>query len=255
MSDTLLTAAIRKVPIKVCTRSRPLLALGLRGEEVLWSLRARLRCDIESRPSLGQRYRRGRHSSEHAVNRGPNGARIQPAKESAWRVLGRPLSCYCHRSRRAPSSLSRLHRPEHGSRGGSEASFAMAHSGYRELQKPPKRYAIIDCRELTVLCGFADLGDFQRAHRQWVEQTVENGRAVRDDHWSQAIAVGSLGFVEKVKGQLGVRGLHRAFEQLAGAYALREPSESYADDFGSKSDALRMENTISWNENAETVET
>jgi REP-associated tyrosine transposase len=129
------------------------------------------------------------------------------------------------------------------------------HSGYRELQKPPKRYAIIDCRELTVLCGFADLGDFQRAHRQWVEQTVENGRAVRDDHWSQAIAVGSLGFVEKVKGQLGVRGLHRAFEQLAGAYALRKPSESYADDFGSNSDALRMENTISWNENAETVET
>jgi putative transposase len=33
------------------------------------------------------------------------------------------------------------------------------HSGYREIQRPPKRYAIIDLRELTALCGFADSGD------------------------------------------------------------------------------------------------
>jgi hypothetical protein len=38
-------------------------------------------------------------------------------------------------------------------------------------------------------------------------------------------------FVEQVKGELGVKALHRDFEQLAGAYALREASESYAADF------------------------
>jgi hypothetical protein len=58
---------------------------------------------------------------------------------------------------------------------------------------------------LTALCGFADWGDFQSAHRQWVEQALENGLAVRDDRWSEAIAVGSLAFVESVKSDLGGR--------------------------------------------------
>jgi len=89
-------------------------------------------------------------------------------------------------------------------------------SGFCEIQEPPKRYAIIDLQSLSELSGFADLRDFQRAHRQWVEQTVENGRAVRDDHWSQAIAIGSLAFVESVKSELGSRAMHRAVEQNRG---------------------------------------
>jgi hypothetical protein len=102
---------------------------------------------------------------------------------------------------------------------------------------------------LTVLCGFADLGDFQRAHRQWVEQTVENGR-VRDDHWSQAIAVGSFAFVESVQSELGSKAMHRAVEQKDGAYALRERGEAYNGDFGGESEPLRLENTVLWNESA-----
>jgi hypothetical protein len=51
--------------------------------------------------------------------------------------------------------------------------------------------------------------------------------AVRDNRWSESIAIGNFGFVEKVKGELGVKALHREFEQLGGVYALREPSESY----------------------------
>jgi hypothetical protein len=44
---------------------------------------------------------------------------------------------------------------------------------------------------------------------------------VRDDRWSEAIAVGSLAFVNKVKGELGVKAMHREFEQLDAGYALR----------------------------------
>ena len=33
--------------------------------------------------------------------------------------------------------------------------------------------------------------------------------AVRDDRWSEAIAVGSLAFVETVKNDLGVKARHR----------------------------------------------
>ena len=123
-----------------------------------------------------------------------------------------------------------------------------AHSGYREIQAPPERYAMIDLQGLIMLCGFSELEEFQRAHRQRVEQALENGCAPRDGRWSEAIAVGSLPFLERVKSDLGIKALHREFEQLAGAYALREPSESYAGKSTGEIDALRTQNTIVWDE-------
>src|ERR687891_1763162 len=42
----------------------------------------------------------------------------------------------------------------------------------------------------------ADLETFQRAHRQWVEPALGVGRTLREDRWSEAVAVGRLGFLE-----------------------------------------------------------
>ena len=36
------------------------------------------------------------------------------------------------------------------------------HSGYREIQEPPERYAVIDLPGLSALCGFTGVGEFQR---------------------------------------------------------------------------------------------
>ena len=119
-------------------------------------------------------------------------------------------------------------------------------SGFKEIQKPSKRYAIIDLQSLRELSGFADLRDFQRAHRQWVEQGLENGLAVCDDHWSESIAVGTLDFIEKIKTELGMKAMHRDFEPAGKAYALREPSEAYAGGFASENEALSSENTVPW---------
>jgi hypothetical protein len=47
----------------------------------------------------------------------------------------------------------------------------------------------------------------------------------RDDRWSEAIAIGSLSFVENVKSDLGSKATHRAFEQKDGAYAFRERAD------------------------------
>jgi putative transposase len=76
---------------------------------------------------------------------------------------------------------------------------------------------------------------------------------VRDDHWSESIAIGSLAFVERIKNDLGVKAMHREVLQADGTYALREQSETYGHEFASESDALRLENSISWDENAETA--
>jgi REP element-mobilizing transposase RayT len=123
-------------------------------------------------------------------------------------------------------------------------------SGFSEIQKPPKRYAIIDLQGLSKLSGFSDPGDFQRAHREWVKRGLENGLAVRDDRWSEALAIGSLEFVESVKNALGVKALHREVVQTNETYALREPAEAYTGHLDGESEALRPFNAVPWQQNA-----
>lgn len=52
-------------------------------------------------------------------------------------------------------------------------------SGYREIQSPPQRYAIIDLAELSSLCGFKDVERFQEAHRQWVADALPDRQGCR----------------------------------------------------------------------------
>jgi hypothetical protein len=40
---------------------------------------------------------------------------------------------------------------------------------------------VVDFRELSALCGFADLETLQRAHRQWVEQPGDELHALGYD--------------------------------------------------------------------------
>jgi putative transposase len=55
-----------------------------------------------------------------------------------------------------------------------------------------------------------------------VEKGLQNGSALRDDRWSEAIAVGTRSFVEKVKNELGGKAGHRDVIEADGSYALRE---------------------------------
>jgi hypothetical protein len=124
------------------------------------------------------------------------------------------------------------------------------HSGYREIQEPPKRYAIIGLKGLSDLCGFGEVGEFRRAHREWFQNALKNGPTTRDDRWSESIAVGSLDFVEKVKSDLGMKATHREFEPVGDAYALRESGEAYGRGFTGQNDSLRPENTFPWDPKA-----
>jgi hypothetical protein len=85
---------------------------------------------------------------------------------------------------------------------------------------------VIDLPGLFGSCGFSKLADFQQAHRQWIEIALWDELSVRDARWSEAVAVGSLAFVEKVKSELGIKTLHRELEQVDGTYALRESGEA-----------------------------
>ena len=66
---------------------------------------------------------------------------------------------------------------------------------------------------------------------------------MREDRWSEAIAVGSLSFVDNVKSDLGFKAAHREVIEERGTYALRERSEAYGRIFAAENEALSLENT------------
>jgi hypothetical protein len=104
---------------------------------------------------------------------------------------------------------------------------------------------VIDLPGLVALCGFSKLAEFQQAHFQWIEAALHGDLAVLDARWSEAVAVGSVAFVEKVKSELGAKALHREPEQVDGTYALRT-GEAYKTEFDLENGALSVKNTLPW---------
>jgi putative transposase len=99
--------------------------------------------------------------------------------------------------------------------------------GYRELQHPPHRYRLIDLPELSSLCGFARVADFQRAHKRWIEESLRQDVMARDDRWTRAVAVGNATFVEAVKRGLEFRARYREIVAGATSHELRELHVAY----------------------------
>jgi REP element-mobilizing transposase RayT len=126
-----------------------------------------------------------------------------------------------------------------------------AHGGYREIQRPPERYTVIELADLSALCGFAKIEDFQRAHRQWVEEALTQNAVSREARWSEAIAVGGQAFVERVKHELGIKAKHRAVDETDGICALHEPLNVYTHVLGTENSVLRLGNTIHWTKSLE----
>jgi REP element-mobilizing transposase RayT len=116
-----------------------------------------------------------------------------------------------------------------------------AHGGYREIQNPPRRYALIDLKRLAALCGFAGVTDLQQAHRLWVTAALHQNALSREGCWSEALAVGSESFATGIRRELAMRAKHREVVQEAGgSYTLRQPCLPYHALFGGKKVALRQ---------------
>ncbi len=127
---------------------------------------------------------------------------------------------------------------------------AWTHSGYNEIQTPPKRYRLIDLNALANLCGFASTQTLQRAHRDWVHSTLAENKSMRQAHWSESIAVGSEQFAQDVKTRLRLAATHREVVQADDSYALREPLSAYTGHIDHEMVPLRIENARDWNINA-----
>ena len=84
-----------------------------------------------------------------------------------------------------------------------------------------------------------------------MEEYLNNGGNSRDDKWTKNIAVGSEGFIEKVKFLLGVMAKGRKSLKAAEDYQLRDPSAPYNAHFGIKNEDIEANNTYYWDINNE----
>jgi hypothetical protein len=125
----------------------------------------------------------------------------------------------------------------------SEYSFC----GYKEIQEPRRKCALIAYERFMELAGFDTYNQLRTAHRDWVNDSLGQARSVRDSKWTRSIAVGSEHFVHKTKKELGARAKGRVVLESAEAFQLREPGVSYLIDFGPKSDDIGAENGYFWN--------
>jgi REP element-mobilizing transposase RayT len=116
------------------------------------------------------------------------------------------------------------------------------HSGYNEIQEPRQRYGIIDFKNLMALLQIKNFADLKETHRQWIEVALKKPKIVREDKWTQSIAVGDKWFLEQIKDTLGIRAIGRKIHGTKDEYQLREGQTDFGDwqDFANS-------NSFDWN--------
>lgn len=80
-------------------------------------------------------------------------------------------------------------------------------------------------------------------------ESLKNGNNIRQSEWTQSIAVGSEGFVEKTKEKLGIRAKGRKVLDSGMAFQLRESKVSYCAVFDTENDDIGGENSYFWSTN------
>lgn len=113
------------------------------------------------------------------------------------------------------------------------------HSGYNEIQHPPKRYSIVDLKALALLSGCENIEALQAVHRQWVSTALEQTENTqRQPRWSSSVAVGSEAYVDAVQAQLGYRANGRRVVLDGDHYVLKEEGAAYNAYIATKKAAL-----------------
>ncbi len=103
--------------------------------------------------------------------------------------------------------------------------------GYNEIQEPKRKNVLIDYEKLRALLGFENYDQAKLYHKKWVDEYLGNEKNIRDEKWTRSIAVGSRGFVDRVKSILGVLALGRKTIESGESHQLREPSIPYVAHF------------------------
>jgi REP-associated tyrosine transposase len=108
--------------------------------------------------------------------------------------------------------------------------------GYHEIQRPPRRFGIIDRTALAEVLEVS-VAELAGRHAEWIAEALAGGSHTRVREWSSGVAVGSREFVDGIASALKSRANGReleAFESFADSFVLREPAAIYDDSFATE---------------------
>lgn len=121
------------------------------------------------------------------------------------------------------------------------------HGGYNEIQRPRRKNILIDYEVLAHLSGFNSFGEFQSAHKNWVEMALSKNRIQREISWTQSIAKGSRFYVETIKKRMGGFAVGRQIRENAEGFELREPRVAYNAFLEDEKSDIAVNNQRYWN--------
>ena len=81
------------------------------------------------------------------------------------------------------------------------------------------------------LLGVDNGEEFSLTYKGWVDSVLRRGNNLRDDKWTQSIAIGDKKFVEMVKDKLGYRAIGRKVSEMDGDFELKENVSPYRVGF------------------------
>jgi len=101
------------------------------------------------------------------------------------------------------------------------------------------------------LTGFESYTSFQETHRELVNESLATGKNIRQNQWTESIAVGSKSFIETIKEKLGILANGRKIIENDGGFQLREEMGTYFANSDSKNikDNTGAQNTYYWDTN------
>ncbi len=111
-------------------------------------------------------------------------------------------------------------------------------SGYCEIEFPKKRYAVIDYNSLLKTLNIESMHELKVSQKEWIKEAMARSKNTRESKWTEAIAVGSQSFLEKIKQQLDIKAKSRKIIQSGKVYELSESDISYDLSFDTKNHAL-----------------
>ncbi|MCG8552325.1 MAG: transposase [Desulfobacterales bacterium] len=119
-------------------------------------------------------------------------------------------------------------------------------SGYNEIQKPKRKYILINHDKLIELTGCGSLNSLTELHRDLVEKFIKEENYKRQTRWTQSVAVGDKDFVVDIKKKLGFRADGRNIVSNNDEYTLREDQAPYNALFGVKKAGIEVKNSHFW---------
>jgi len=85
-------------------------------------------------------------------------------------------------------------------------------SGFNEIQSPPTRYQIIDREALCCETEISLFCEFQTQHNNWTREALNKNEQVRDNKWTESLAVGSSKFIKGYREKIGNKANYRRVE-------------------------------------------